>query len=71
MIRWSIFTSDNGCSPVAKYPGKLLAKGHDPEPRRYRGTKADIFEAEGITFVHRAMAGEKSNPGRSVIRSSV
>ncbi|WP_250847179.1 sulfatase family protein [Aquisphaera insulae] len=37
-----IFTSDNGCSPVAKYP-ELLAKGHDPSAG-YRGTKADIFE---------------------------
>ena len=27
-----IFTSDNGCSPVAKYP-ELLAKGHDPSAR--------------------------------------
>lgn len=37
-----IFTSDNGCSPVAKYP-ELLAKGHDPSAG-FRGTKADIFE---------------------------
>ncbi|WP_240911045.1 sulfatase family protein [Paludisphaera soli] len=37
-----IFTSDNGCSPVANYP-ELLAKGHDPSAG-YRGAKADIFE---------------------------
>lgn len=37
-----IFTSDNGCSPQAKYP-ELLAKGHDPSAG-FRGTKADIFE---------------------------
>ena len=37
-----IFTSDNGCSPVANYP-ELLAKGHDPSAG-FRGTKADIFE---------------------------
>lgn len=37
-----IFTSDNGCSPQAKYP-KLLAKGHNPSGP-WRGHKADIFE---------------------------
>jgi arylsulfatase A len=37
-----IFTSDNGCSPEAKFPA-LLAKGHDPSAG-FRGTKADIFE---------------------------
>ena len=37
-----IFTSDNGCSPEAKFP-ELLARGHDPS-RGFRGHKADIFE---------------------------
>jgi arylsulfatase A len=37
-----IFTSDNGCSPEAKFP-ELLALGHDPS-LGLRGTKADIFE---------------------------
>ena len=37
-----ILTSDNGCSPSAKFP-ELLAKGHNPSAR-FRGTKADIFE---------------------------
>ena len=38
-----IFTSDNGCSPQAKY-NELLARGHNPSAQ-FRGTKADIFEA--------------------------
>jgi len=37
-----IFTSDNGCSPEARYP-ELLAKGHNPSAP-FRGAKADIFE---------------------------
>lgn len=37
-----IVTSDNGCSPQAKFP-ELLAKGHNPSGI-FRGTKADIFE---------------------------
>jgi len=37
-----IFTSDNGCSPQAKFD-VLGAKGHDPSGI-YRGHKADIFE---------------------------
>lgn len=37
-----IFTSDNGCSPQAKYD-ELLAKGHNPSGP-WRGHKADIFE---------------------------
>jgi arylsulfatase A-like enzyme len=37
-----IFTSDNGCSPQAKFD-VLLEKGHDPS-YVYRGYKADIFE---------------------------
>lgn len=37
-----IYTSDNGCSPMADYP-ELLAKGHNPS-YIFRGTKADIYE---------------------------
>jgi arylsulfatase A-like enzyme len=37
-----IFTSDNGCSPEAKFD-ELLAKGHDP-CAPFRGAKADIFD---------------------------
>jgi len=36
------FTSDNGCSPSAKFD-ELRAKGHDP-CAGFRGHKADIFE---------------------------
>jgi arylsulfatase A-like enzyme len=37
-----IFTSDNGCSPRAKFD-ELIEKGHNPSDI-YRGHKADIFE---------------------------
>jgi arylsulfatase A len=37
-----IVTSDNGCSPQAKYD-ELLPKGHNPS-YVFRGTKADIYE---------------------------
>lgn len=37
-----IVTSDNGCSPQAKYD-ELLPKGHNPS-HVFRGTKADIFD---------------------------
>jgi arylsulfatase A len=37
-----VFTSDNGCSPEAKFD-ELRAHGHDPSAG-FRGTKADIFE---------------------------
>jgi arylsulfatase A-like enzyme len=37
-----IFTSDNGCSPEARFD-ELRARGHDPSAG-FRGTKADIFE---------------------------
>ncbi len=37
-----IFTSDNGCSPQAKFE-ELLAKGHNPN-YVFRGHKADIYE---------------------------
>ncbi len=42
-----IFTSDNGCSPQAKYE-ELLPKGHNPSGP-WRGHKADIFEG-GIAY---------------------
>jgi arylsulfatase A len=37
-----VVTSDNGCSPQAKYE-ELLPKGHNPS-HIFRGTKADIYE---------------------------
>ena len=37
-----VLTSDNGCSPSAKFE-ELLAKGHNPSAG-FRGHKADIFE---------------------------
>lgn len=37
-----IFTSDNGCSPMADYP-ELARHGHNPS-YVFRGTKADIYE---------------------------
>ncbi|HCN75953.1 MAG TPA: arylsulfatase [Verrucomicrobiales bacterium] len=37
-----VFTSDNGCSPQARYD-ELLAKGHNPSGK-FRGHKADIYE---------------------------
>ena len=45
-----IFTSDNGCSPMADYPA-LLAAGHNPS-YVFRGHKADIYEGgHRIPFV--------------------
>ncbi len=47
-----IVTSDNGCSPQAKFP-ELLAKGHNPS-YVFRGTKADIWDGgHHIPFVAR------------------
>jgi arylsulfatase A len=37
-----VFTTDNGCSPMADFPG-LAAVGHHPS-YLFRGHKADIFE---------------------------
>jgi arylsulfatase A-like enzyme len=37
-----VFTSDNGCSPQAKFD-ELLTKGHNPN-HVFRGHKADIYE---------------------------
>ena len=57
-----IFTSDNGCSPQAKFP-ELRAKGHDPSAG-FRGHKADIYEGgHRIPFLVRWPA--KVKPGRS------
>ena len=47
-----IFTSDNGCSPVANFP-ELISKGHNPS-YVYRGWKADIWEGgHRIPFIIR------------------
>ena len=47
-----IFTSDNGCSPQADFPG-LMAQGHNPS-HIYRGHKADIYEAgHRVPFIAR------------------
>ena len=47
-----IFTSDNGCSPEAKFD-ELNAKGHNPS-HHFRGTKADIFDGgHRIPFIVR------------------
>lgn len=37
-----VYTSDNGCSPMADY-SELLERGHNPS-YIFRGTKADIYE---------------------------
>lgn len=59
-----IFTSDNGCSPEAKFD-ELRAKGHDPSAG-WRGNKADIFEGgHRVPFIARwpgrIKAGMKSD----------
>ena len=47
-----VLTSDNGCSPQAKFP-ELLAKGHNPS-YVFRGHKADIYEGgHRIPFIAR------------------
>ncbi len=54
-----IFTSDNGCSPQAKFD-ELLAKGHNPS-FHFRGTKADIFDGgHHIPFIVRWPARVKA-----------
>jgi arylsulfatase A-like enzyme len=57
-----IFTSDNGCSPQAKFP-ELREKGHDPSAG-FRGHKADIYEGgHRVPFLVRWPA--KVQPGKS------
>lgn len=47
-----IFTSDNGCSPLADF-GTLRRNGHDPSGG-FRGAKADIYEGgHRVPFVAR------------------
>jgi len=47
-----IFTSDNGCSPMANFV-HLEKQGHDPS-YIFRGHKADIFEGgHRIPFIAR------------------
>jgi len=54
-----VVTSDNGCSPQAKYE-ELLPKGHNPSSV-FRGTKADIFEGgHHIPFIVRWPARVKA-----------
>ncbi|MBM3891346.1 MAG: arylsulfatase, partial [Verrucomicrobia bacterium] len=54
-----IFTSDNGCSPQAKFD-ELLAKGHNPS-HVFRGTKADIFDGgHRVPFIVRWPAKVKA-----------
>jgi len=59
-----IVTSDNGCSPQAKFE-ELLPKGHNPN-HVFRGNKADIYEGgHHIPFIARwpakVAAGSKSD----------
>ncbi len=37
-----VFTSDNGCTPLANF-SELISKGHNPS-WKYRGAKSDIFD---------------------------
>jgi arylsulfatase A-like enzyme len=54
-----IFTSDNGCSPEAKFD-ELLAKDHNPS-YEFRGHKADIFDGgHRIPFIVRWPAKVKA-----------
>ena len=59
-----IFTSDNGCSPQAKFE-VLEKKGHDPSGI-FRGHKADVFEGgHRVPFIvkwpKKIQAGSASN----------
>ena len=59
-----VVTSDNGCSPSAKFD-ELLAKGHNPS-HVFRGHKADIFDGgHRVPFIvrwpARVQAGSKSD----------
>jgi arylsulfatase A-like enzyme len=54
-----IVTSDNGCSPQAKFD-ELLAKGHNPS-HVFRGTKADAYDGgHRIPFIARWPAQVKA-----------
>lgn len=54
-----VFTSDNGCSPSAKYD-ELLPKGHNPSAE-FRGHKADIYDGgHRVAFMVRWPAGVKA-----------
>jgi arylsulfatase A-like enzyme len=54
-----IFTSDNGCSPSAKFD-ELLAKDHNPS-HVFRGHKADIFDGgHRVPFIVRWPAKVKA-----------
>ena len=54
-----VLTSDNGCSPQAKFD-ELRAKGHDPSAG-FRGNKADIFEGgHRVPFIVRWPARVKA-----------
>jgi arylsulfatase A-like enzyme len=59
-----VVTSDNGCSPSAKFD-ELTAKGHNPS-YHFRGNKADIFDGgHRVPFIVRwpaqVKAGSKSD----------
>jgi len=55
-----IFTSDNGCSPRAKF-AELAEKGHYPS-HHFRGHKADIFEGgHRVPFIVKWPAAVKAN----------
>ncbi len=57
-----VFTSDNGCSPIADFE-QLATKGHDPS-YVFRGHKADIFEGgHRVPYIVRWPA--KVKPGKS------
>ncbi len=54
-----VVTSDNGCSPQAKFD-ELLAKGHNPS-YVFRGNKADIYDGgHRVPFIARWPAGAKA-----------
>ncbi|WP_282775578.1 sulfatase family protein [Phaeodactylibacter xiamenensis] len=62
-----IFTSDNGCSPRAKFE-ELAEKGHQPS-HIYRGHKADIYEGgHRVPFIAKwpAVIPSKSHSGTTI-----
>jgi arylsulfatase A len=63
-----LFTSDNGCSPQAKFP-ELLAKGHNPN-HVFRGNKADIYEG-GHRVPFFAVWPGKVQPGKTTDQLAV